>query len=203
LGGERLGIHSLGSPNTALINSYISQKCHGTQPQIIVVSGSDNRATALLAGQLDAGLLEIADWVQLDAKAPGKFHIIFNFAQDLPDIVITGMYVSDDFAAKHPVAVKDYLRANLQVNRDIAQDHSILLNEAASQLDIGAAQLKPVVEEYMQLKAWDVNGGLTVEKVKANVDFVKTLEGTDPNITPENAADLSYLNAVLDEIGRK
>lgn len=203
LANQRLGINSTGALNTTLINKYIKETCPGTQPQMVVVSGSDNRAAALIAGQLDASLLELGDWEQLDAKAPGKFHIIFNFAQDLPDIVITGLFVSEDFAAKHPEAVKDYLRANLQVNRDIAQDHSLVIDEAAKELDMDASTLKPVMEDYFRVNAWDLNGGLTDELVKKNLEFLKTLDGFDQSLTPDQAADLSYLNAVLDEIGRK
>jgi NitT/TauT family transport system substrate-binding protein len=201
--GQRVGINSTGAFNTALIKLYITQNCPSTEPQLVVVSGSDTRAAAMLAGQLDASLLEISDWEQLNAKAPGQFHIIMNFAQDLPQVVGVGLFVNEDFAAQHPEAVKAYLRANLEVNRDIAADHSILLNEAVKQLDIEADTLRPVVEDYFKIKAWDVNGGSTDAKIKANVDFLKTLDGFDQTITPERGADLSYLNAVLGVIGRK
>lgn len=203
LANQRLGINSTGALNTILIKKYINQTCPGTTPEMTVISGSDNRAAALIAGQLDASLLELADWEQLDAKTPGKFHIIFNFAKDLPEMIVTGLFVSDDFAAKHPDAVKDYLRANLQVNRDIAQDHSLLLNEAAKELDIDAATLKPVVEDYFKFNAWDQNGGLNDNLVKVNLDFLDTLDGFDTSVTPAQVADLSFLNSVLDEIGRK
>jgi len=203
LADQRLGINSVGAFYTALITKYMKDNCPDTQAQMVVVAGSNNRLSALLAGQLDASLLQLSDWEQLEAKAPGQFHILINFAQDLPDIVVTGTFVTDDFAAQHPDAVKAYLRTNLEVNRDITQDHSILLNEAAKQLEIDADTLRPVVEDYFKIKAWNVNGGLTAAKVKTNLDFMKTLDGVDQTATPETVADLSYLNAVLDEIGRK
>ncbi len=203
LAGQRLGINSTSALNTVLIKKYIADQCPGTEPQMVIVSGSDTRAASLLAGQLDAALLEASDWAQLDLKAPGQFHIIFNFAHDLPNIIAVGLFASQSFATQHPEALKAYLKANIEVNRDGAQDHSLVVNEAAHQLDTDAATLKPAVDQYFAIKAWDVNGGLTAEKVKGTFDYLSTLDGFDKSLTLDKLADLSYLNAVLDEVGRK
>lgn len=48
-----------------------------------------------------------------------------------------------------------------------------------------------------------MNGGYTMESVQANIDFLVETAVLSPGLKPDDVADLSYLNAVLDEIGRQ
>jgi ABC-type nitrate/sulfonate/bicarbonate transport system substrate-binding protein len=71
LADKPFGIHSEAATTTSMLKRYLQDNCPGTQPQFIVVAGSDNRAAGLLAGQLQAAVLEVADAVQLELKTPG------------------------------------------------------------------------------------------------------------------------------------
>lgn len=129
--------------------------------------------------------------------------MLSDFSHDLPDLVIYGTSVNTNFATQQPAAVKAYIKANLEVNRTIAADHALLLHEAARLLDQDEDSLKPLVDRYFELNAWDQNGGLTAEKVAYNYDFLVSLGDFKVGLTTDQLADLSYLNAVLAEIGRK
>jgi hypothetical protein len=48
-----------------------------------------------------------------------------------------------------------------------------------------------------------VNGGLTDDNLAYSIKFFQDAGVLKSAISPTDAADLSYMNAVLDEIGRK
>ncbi|MGH2604973.1 MAG: ABC transporter substrate-binding protein, partial [Anaerolineales bacterium] len=54
LDGRRLAIGSEGSVAKAMTDAFIQENCPGISPQFLVVPGSENRAAAMLAGQIDA-----------------------------------------------------------------------------------------------------------------------------------------------------
>jgi hypothetical protein len=55
----------------------------------------------------------------------------------------------------------------------------------------------------LQAKVWSPNGGLTEENMQNTLSFYQDNLEMDMNLTVESVADLSHLNAVLDEMGRK
>ena len=113
------------------------------------------------------------------------------------------MYVNGDFAKEHPEVVRDYIKAVLTVHRQISENHALLVEEATKWLAIDPAALPLIAEAYFQLNAWDVNGGLDEEAIEYSINFFVEGGSLEAGLTVDNVADLSFLNAVLDEIGRK
>jgi ABC-type nitrate/sulfonate/bicarbonate transport system substrate-binding protein len=147
--------------------------------------------------------VELADAIQIELAAPGQYHLLTNFAKDVPKLKTTAVYVNGDFAAQHPEVVKDYIKAILTVHRQIKENPDLLIEEASKWLAIDPAVLPMIVEAYFAVNAWDVNGGLDEEAVQYSLDFFTGAGTLEPGLTVEKVADLSFLNAVLDEIGRK
>ena len=50
---------------------------------------------------------------------------------------------------------------------------------------------------------WSPNGGLTEQNVRYTLSMLIDGQLVPAGIKPEDVADLSYLNTVLDEIGRQ
>lgn len=200
--GRRLAFHSEGSVAKAMTDAYILQNCPQIAPEILVIPGSENRAAAMLAGQIDVTPLEPADVVQLLAKAPDRFHVVVDFAASLPDLMTSGVYVHLDYAAEHPHAVQDFLTALLDVHRRLAADPEVLLEEATSRLGIDAAMAPAILEAHLRIDSWDVNGGLTREGVAYSLDFYMQNGSLEPGLTVDDVADLTYLTAVLEMMGR-
>ncbi|MFQ5855417.1 MAG: ABC transporter substrate-binding protein [Anaerolineae bacterium] len=203
LGGRRFAQHSEGAVSKAMSDAYILENCPGTEPEILIIPGSENRAAALLAGEIDASPVELADAVQIELQRPGEFHVLANFAVDVPKLKTTALYVNGDFAAEHPEAVKDYIRALLTVHRQIVKDPDSLIAEASKWLAIDPEVLPKVVEAQFAANSWDVNGGLDEDSIQFSIDFFTNAGRLDPGLTVDDVADLSYLNEVLDEIGRQ
>ena len=202
LEGQRLAQHSEGAVSKAMTDAYILENCPGTTPNTIILPGSENRAAALLAGEIDATPVELADAVRIDLQAPGQYHILTNFAKDVPNLETTGMYVNGDFAAKNPEAVKAYIRAMLTVHRQIAEDPQILIDEATKWLPIEPEALPKIADAYIAINAFDVNGGLSEETLQYSLDFYTNSGSLEAGLTLDDVADLSYLNEVLEEMGR-
>ncbi|HVT48566.1 MAG TPA: hypothetical protein VHD57_12305 [Vicinamibacterales bacterium] len=198
--GVRLALQSEAAAGTALARAYLARACPDARPDILFVPGSTNRMAALLSGSLTATVLQLSDVVRLERLAPGRVSVMADFAREWPTVETTGVHVNTRFAAAHPDWVRAYVRARLTANREIA-GHGDELVALANRL-MGAepdwATLAPI---YMALPAWDPNGGLTREGVKATLDFLVRHTRLSPALTPEMVADLSYLDAALRDLG--
>ncbi|MCH2540380.1 MAG: ABC transporter substrate-binding protein, partial [Anaerolineales bacterium] len=78
--GMRTAIHSEGSVSTAMLRAYINENCPGIEPDYMVIPGSENRAAALMAGEIDVTPSELIDSIRISELRPGEFHRIANFA---------------------------------------------------------------------------------------------------------------------------
>jgi NitT/TauT family transport system substrate-binding protein len=202
LNGKRVGLTSSSSLNAALLKAYL-KNCPGTEPQILTIANSSARAAALLAGELDATPLELADSAELAEKAPTRFHTLVNFATELPQLKTTGVHVSRAFAQQHPELVRAYLKALLQVHRDIRSNPQVLSEAIARYLNMDAAAAKRLGEAYLARNIFDVNGGVTRDGIAYSVDFFTQTGSLPEGLNADKVSDLSYLEQVLQEIGRK
>lgn len=203
LHGRPFAVSGEGSVSAALFRAYIASRCPGTEPVVMSIPGSEHRAAALLAGRLQAAPVELAESVYLAARAPGRFRTLVNFAEEMPSVVTTGLHVNRSWAAQHPRAVQDYLKALLTVHRRIRAEHGLLVAEARARLRIDPAVLADVVEAHFRTNAWDPNGRLTPAVVRDSVAFFVGAASLPPGASPERVADLSHLERVLDGIGRR
>lgn len=199
LEGKRLALSSEGSLSGALVRSYIRSGCPGTEPQIVIIPGSEHRAAALLSASVDASPVELAEVVRLGVKAPGRFRTLVDFAAAHPRLETTGVHVNRGWAHRHPALLHAYLRALLGVHRQIEDEPAFLAAEARPRLDIDAV----VVSAHLRAKAWDANGGLTPETVAYSLAFFTGTETLPAQLTTDRVADLGPLGRVLAEIGRR
>jgi ABC-type nitrate/sulfonate/bicarbonate transport system substrate-binding protein len=210
LAGKNVGVTSLGSSVTAMLKSWIAKTCPGTTPNYLVIATSDQRALALIANQIDGAPLQIQDSLPLLTKAEhsGKFKALVNFQRDLPEVLINTVYTNTDFARENPGTVVAALKAILQANRKVADDPAYLKNMTLKYIpNVDQATLDAVVKTYRDLGLFDVNGGLTAEKIAFNAKFYGPApEGTGsvPKVlAPNEWADLTYLNIALNELGKR
>lgn len=202
LTGKNLAIASTSGVTTALVNAYLKKNCPSATPKVLIISGTGNRVAALLANQIDASPLELDDLLNLERQAPGRFYALATFAVEMPQIELSGYYTNLGFAAQRPEAVKDFLRAFLQAQRQL-QDKNTLRRAITKYLGLDDSTAQTTAEMYLAQKMWDVNGGLTPESTQATIDFLVAASALPPGLKSRDVADLSFLNAVLDEIGRK
>src|SRR3954468_5203336 len=119
LNGKRWALHSPAGVTTGYANFWVKANCSpdvqaALQPQFI--QGSDNREAALLADQIDATLLDVGTFADIQQKAPGKFHAIADLAQDpgLAGVSSSIVAVNDDYWAQTPQVVVAFLKGMMQ-----------------------------------------------------------------------------------------
>ena len=203
LQGHSVGVTSTGSLSAALLKAYIQQNCPGTTTNTLVISNSETRATAMLANQMDASLLKMGDAVRLQRKAPGRFPTLANFSQDLRALKVSGVFTNADFASQHPDRVKDVIRAYLTIHRQIRQDPSQVSRQLMERMNLDADTAGALAQSYQAQNIWDVNGGMTMQDIQYSLDFFTHSGSLPPGLKPQDVADLSYLDAVLADMGRQ
>jgi NitT/TauT family transport system substrate-binding protein len=186
-----------------LTDIYLRDYCPGTVPQFLTIGGSENRRAALLIGRIEASPVDLADYITIQTQAPGQFITLMKFSESYPKLKTSGVQVNLEFAGTHPEAIQDYTRAILTAHRAIQQNPQLLQDAAVKELNLGPDQTAAIAKAYLDLDAWDVNGGMTIESVQYTLDFYARLGDLPAGLDATSVADLSYLNSVLNKIGRK
>jgi ABC-type nitrate/sulfonate/bicarbonate transport system substrate-binding protein len=203
LNGKRFGWPSTRGLAPALVEQYLKEQCGGAKPNFLVIAESAGRAAALLSGEIDATTAPGEEFLKIQMDAPGKFREVMSYARAYPTIYVEGLHVRRQWAAENPDGVKDFLRALLRAQRRVTADPELLFSESVKRLSLEPATAKAVGQSHLRNRIWDANGGLTEEKVQDTLAFLTKIGALQPGVQVKDVADLSYLNAVLDEVGRQ
>lgn len=201
LDGKSVAVPSVSAVQTAMVNAYVRENCPDVKPEIVIVRGGSNRMAALLSGQMDAAAQYIDGLIKLEHEKPGQFHALTVFAQEFPGLQITSHLVRREFAEQHPEMVKDVIRAMFTARRSL-QEPQALREAIIKYLELEPDEAQEIADIYLEQGIWDVSGVYTLETVQANIDFFQEYSDLPPGLEAEDVADLSYYDAVLDEIGR-
>jgi len=204
LGGRSVGVFAVGSFNDASVRAYIFQNCPGTEVEMLVLGDSTARAAAMLAGSLDASPLEIGDAVPLLLEGGDRFHVLTDFAETLPGLRPSTIVANTDFLAAETGTVRALLKAHVLQNRKVADDPGYLKTLILKYVPaIDQSTLDPVIDAFKATAVFDVNGGVTDQNVEYTLQFFVSSQSIQPGLSLANVADLSHLDAVLNEVGRK
>jgi ABC-type nitrate/sulfonate/bicarbonate transport system substrate-binding protein len=202
LDGVKLAIHSEGSPATFMVRDYIAKECPGTEPQYIILPGSENRFAALLADEIDASPIELSDAIQLEAQGGDRFRRLASFAEELPNLTLTPTYANTEWAAQNPNTLTLLLAKVLEQHRAFNADPAYFKEEIIKTLEgVNEETIDATVDAYVDLEMYDPNGGLTPEQQQFSIDFVENAGGIEPGLTPEQAFDRTYLDRALEQLG--
>ena len=198
LDGQRVGVHSLESTTYALLLTYIEEECPGTEPNVLVVPGSENRLAGLLADQLDAAPVDFGSLVQLRNERPGDFVEIGTFS-DLP--VLGGLfYASPDWLAANEEVVKDFIRVYLGTVADAYDDPNLLVEKGETFMPaVDSSLLAQIVEPWLANEVFPADGDLDSEQLEFTYGFFAEITPYENLIDAESATDRSYLEEVLAE----
>lgn len=202
LNGKRVGVASLKGSNAAMLASYISKHCPAAKPDYLIIAGKNNRIVALLAGDLDAAVVDLSDFLAIEADKQGQVYPLVDFSKEFPGLTTTALFVRRRLAEQSPETVKEVIRDILTARRRI-RDPQVLTDELVKRMGMGPDTARMTAKTYLARDMWDVNGGYTLDSVQQNIDFLVSVGGLAQGLKAKDGADLSYLNAVLDEIGRK
>jgi ABC-type nitrate/sulfonate/bicarbonate transport system substrate-binding protein len=203
LDGTVLTFATRQSVGYVMFEKYLDQNCPGTAPEILLVSGSANRVAGLELGEVDGAYLELEHWLRLQEIAPDKFHALIDFAREFPEVQISTYSVRGQWAEENREQLEDFIRALLVAHRSVIADPLLLRDGIVKYLSIDDARAQELAGAYLLEEIWDPNGQLSPENVQATLSFLSAAEILPGDLKVEQVADLSHLDAVLDEIGRQ
>ena len=185
-----------------LFNLFMRSQCPGTEPQILVIAESSARTTALLSGRIDAAMVPGEELLKLQGQSPNRFHALAVPARQYPGIRVDGVQVRRAWAERHPDAVKALIAAQLRAHRLVRKNPRILYDESAKRLSLDPSTARAIADSHLQQDIWEVNGGLTRENIQSTIAFLVESHALPSALDVSEVADLSYLDAVLADLGR-
>lgn len=203
LAGRRVGVPSISGLSPLLFRLYLTRHCPGTTPQLLVLPESAGRAAALMSGAIDAAMMPGEELIKIQRQSSVPFHIVMSNAGEFPEIQIDGLHIRREWAAQHREMVLDLLRAQLRAHRLINESPQVLYEQAVKRLSLDPDTAKAIADTHLQTGIWDLNAGLTPETVQETINLLITERAVPPGTTAAQVADLSYLDTVLQEIGRR
>jgi ABC-type nitrate/sulfonate/bicarbonate transport system substrate-binding protein len=202
LDGKSVAIPTVSAVSGVMFDAYVDQNCPGIEPEILIISGGSNRRVALLTGAVDVALQDVDDWIRIEDEAPGRFHALAVFDQEFPGVWINSLATHRDFAQEHPEMLKDVIRAVFVARRSL-QDPQELSEAIICYVELDPDEAEHAAEVYLAQGIWDASGMYTLDTVQVTIDFLQVYGDLPPGLEAEDVADLSFYDAVLDEIGRE
>jgi NitT/TauT family transport system substrate-binding protein len=184
LNGLRVGIQSKIS-STTLYTDLALSKFPSAKPNILIVPGSANRVQAMIAGQLDASVVQFADWLTLQDKAPGKFHVIYDVPTENPDIIDSTIFASKKTLESNPNYVKKFLAAVQEEYGSVYSDANALATAIATIVpETSKEHATELADEVIKDRIWPPDGGFSNDKINATLNALKTAGLLDATSLP-------------------
>ena len=202
LNGQQVSLPGVNSTQELSLRRYVQTRCPGTRIEPLVISRVENRMTGLLTRRTGAAVLDLASMLRVQKESGGAYNVLSVFGVDFPDLIEGTFAASRAFLDSHPESARAIVRELIIAMRKI-QDSAVLEREITTRLGLPRDEAVLLAKTYLENKVWDVNGGLSLSTLQANIDFAVASGVIEPGVTASHAADLSYLEAVLAEIGRQ
>lgn len=199
LDGRPMAIHANHDITVILTERWMTEDCtEEISPNYQIVSGGNNRISALMQGATDSSSIDLEDAMRLLDQAPGRFHILSNFAEKYP--IVGGAYsASPEFLEENEQFVKDFIEAHLDVWEKIAGDPDWFIEQALAAFpDKAPAPLTAAAEAYLEAGMYPTNGGLDMDRIEETVEFAEPEGGYGTIKGPDDVVDRGLLDEVLE-----
>lgn len=158
--GKRFAIHGETSTISLAVKIWLLNECK-IKPTIVVIPGGENRVVALQNNQIDATLVQLGDWLNLDVQAPGRYHVVDTGG--LFNISGASLWANTAWLAKNEEVATAYTAELLKTFRMIHANPKTF--EAPLLKYVPDTQKKIVgaaIKSYLEIvRAWPQNGGDT------------------------------------------
>jgi ABC-type nitrate/sulfonate/bicarbonate transport system substrate-binding protein len=165
-----------------------------------VIPGGENRIVALMNDQIDGTLVQVADWLNLEAKAPGRFHILETGG--LYNISGAGLWANTEWLEKNPEVATAYVAETLKTYRMIHADPKVM--EAAVPKYVPESPkeaIAPATKAYLDIvRAWPQNGGDTTMLVDT-IKFFEGLGELNPGMDAKTIVNTTVLENSIKIVG--
>jgi NitT/TauT family transport system substrate-binding protein len=199
LTGSRFAIHGETSGTSVAAKRWILDVCKAS-PTIMVLPGGENRIIALRNGQIDATLVQLSDWLNLDAQAPGRFHVIVSGRPF--NISGSGLWANNDWLEKNREVATAYVAETLKTFRMINANPKLLEKATLTYVpDTRPEALPATLKAYRQIGAWPQNGG-DASMLEDAIRFFTEQGELKPGLDSKQIVSPTSLETALKMIGR-
>jgi ABC-type nitrate/sulfonate/bicarbonate transport system substrate-binding protein len=198
--GKRFAIHGEASTTSLAVKLWLLNDCK-VKPNIMVIPGGENRIVALQNNQIDATLVQLGDWLNLDAKAPGRYHIIRTGS--LFNISGASFWTNVDWLRKNEEVAIAYIAEVLKSFRMVHANPKILEPLVAKHLpDMPKNIVAPAIKAYIEIvRAWPQNGGDTAI-LDDTVKFFTDNGELKTAVNTKELVDSKILASALSKVGK-
>lgn len=198
--GKRFAIHGEAATTSLAAKLWLLNECK-IKPNIMVIPGGENRIVAIQNNQIDATLVQLGDWLNLDAKAPGKYHIIRTGS--LFNISGASFWANVDWLRKNEEVATAYLAELLKTFRMVHANPKILEPVVAKHLpDMPKTIIAAAIKGYLEVvRAWPQNGGDT-SILDDTVKFFTDNGELKTAVNTKELVDSKILAGALSKVGR-
>lgn len=191
-------VHSPGGTTTTYPLYWAETACSpeaAANIKPIYIEGSGTRAAAMLAGEIDATIIGPAEIAFLEREAPGRFHVLVDFAEDpaLEGLNSSVFTFSESYLNENIVPVAEILKAISVVYSEAHEDPSILEKvAAANQLTYGDEE-KAIIKYQLDTGTLDPNLTITRESIQFTIDYFQEYGDIQPGLEVDEIADFRPL----------
>jgi NitT/TauT family transport system substrate-binding protein len=203
LAGKSFAVARVGSQDYALSSKVLGVKGVAVDAVNYVAIGAPNqRAQALVAGQIDATTVSLGTWVTIQNQPGIKVLVgVDDYYNSLP-LVNKGNAVTTKVLGEKPEALRRFTAALIKASRYFAANKSAWV-DGMSKLrpDIARSDLENLWDQFGA--SWAVNGQLNVGAYQTSTDFLYDT-GTFPDVPRINAGDWTdteFVDSVLKDVG--
>lgn len=180
------------------------------EPEWLSIESSEVQAAALLSGEIDAASLDFENAYLITTDHPDRFHILYQFAKEHPGLMGNGFYARQSYLQDHKDLIVSLVRAQIEAHRRVTDDPQYLADKAYTYLssslpegEEGLQYMQDIVALYIEGNVWGVNGGFDEAGGNATVELYLVSGDLEEAVPFEQWGTLEYVNAALDEIGRR
>ena len=185
LDGQRMGQQGTTGLGFASVTNWIARECPGTEPVMLDIPGSENRAVALLQGQIEATSLHILRAWQLQAERPGDFTIIESFT--FPENVTSAWsYALDSWIEENPELYEAYVTTFEEVTLELFEDPQPAVEEGLATIEGPEDLIEDTMIAFAEEGWWTASDGLTEEVFDATLAFYEEFTDYDNELTYED-----------------
>jgi ABC-type nitrate/sulfonate/bicarbonate transport system substrate-binding protein len=189
--GKRFAIHGEAATTSLAVKLWLLNECK-INPKIVVIPGGENRIVALQNNQIDATLVQLGDWFNLDSQAPGRFHISG-----------AGFWANGEWLRKNEEVATAYIAELLKTFRMVHANPKILEPAVAKHLpDMPKHIVAPAIKAYIEIvRAWPQNGGDT-SILDDTVKFFTEKGELKQGVNTKEIVEPKILANALNRVGR-
>lgn len=201
LKGKRIGIQQPGG--FADINSRAVLRAAKIDPKDVnFVSIATEDVPALVADQIDTGILHVEQEMFAKSKAPG-IHAIARMWELQPKTLYLTATVTDKTIKDKPAQLKAYIEANIEATRILYTDKAKVMPILVKHTGYPAKVVEEAYDFMVKNCIWDANTGLGADRVDFTANLMTKVGNIPAGKTPKygDVVNATFAKEAIKDLG--